>query len=116
MRKIWFEEAWEDYLYWQTQDKKTLKRINALIKDVERDPFAGIGKPEGLKYREAGLWSRRIDDTNRLVYRIRDGLLEIVSCRGQFCRNDKSSCKETGWFLKNFWLDITNFMAIIDFC
>ena len=75
MRKIWFEEAWEDYLYWQTQDK---------IKDVERDPFAGIGKPEGLKYREAGLWSRRIDDTNRLVYRIRDGLLEIVSCRGHY--------------------------------
>ena len=55
MRKIWFEEAWEDYLYWQTQDKKTLKRINALIKDVERDPFAGIGKPEGLKYREAAV-------------------------------------------------------------
>ena len=84
MRKIWFVEAWEDYLYWQTQDKKTLKRINALIRDVEREPYNGIGKPEGLKHGEAGLWSRRIDEMNRLVYRIRDGLLEIVSCRGHY--------------------------------
>ena len=84
MRKIWFEEAWEEYLYWQTQDKKTLKRINALIRDVEREPYNGIGKPEGLKHGESGLWSRRIDEVNRLVYRIRDGLLEIVSCRGHY--------------------------------
>ena len=84
MRKIWFEEAWEDYLYWQLQDKKTLKRINMLIKDAERNPFEGIGKPEALKYGEAGLWSRRIDDKNRLIYRIREGLLEIVSCRGHY--------------------------------
>ena len=65
-------------------DKKTLKRINALIRDVEREPYNGIGKPEGLKHGEAGLWSRHIDEMNRLVYRIRDGLLEIVSCRGHY--------------------------------
>ena len=84
MRKIWFEEAWEDYLYWQTQDKKTLKRINALIRDVEREPYNGIGKPEGLKHGEAGLWSRRIDDVNRIVYYEENGIVFIVSCRGHY--------------------------------
>ena len=79
MRKIWFDEAWEDYLYWQTQDKKTLKRVNALIKDIEREPFAGIGKPEPLKGDLSGLWSRRVDDTNRIVYRITKGVLENIS-------------------------------------
>ena len=68
MRNIWFDEAWEDYLYWQSQDKKTLKRINMLIRDIERDGFDGIGKPEPLKGEFAGLWSRRIDEMNRLVY------------------------------------------------
>ena len=84
MRKIWFDEAWEDYLYWQSQDKKTLKRINMLIRDIERDGFDGIGKPEPLKGEFAGLWSRRIDEMNRLVYRINNGLLEIVSCKGHY--------------------------------
>lgn len=84
MRKIWFDEAWEDYTYWQTQDKKTLKKINTLIKDIERNPFNGIGKPEPLKQDLSGFWSRRIDDTNRIVYRIKDGLLEIISCKGHY--------------------------------
>ena len=84
MRKIWFDLAWEDYLYWQSHDKKTLKRINQLIRDVERDPFHGIGKPEPLKGDLSGFWSRRIDYTNRLVYRIKDGMLEILSCKGHY--------------------------------
>lgn len=84
MKKIWFEEAWEDYLYWQSQDKKTLKRINALLKDTERSPFEGIGKPEPLKGELSGFWSRRIDETNRFVYRVESGVLEILSCRGHY--------------------------------
>ena len=84
MKKIWFDEAWEDYTYWQTQDKKTLKRINMLLKDIERGNFDGIGKPELLKGDMSGFWSRRIDDVNRLVYRIRDNVLEIVSCKGHY--------------------------------
>ena len=82
MKKIWSDEAWDDYLYWQTQDKKTLKRINKLIKDIERGSFDSIGKPEPLKYRSG--WSRRIDDDNRLVYDIHGDQLEIVSCRGHY--------------------------------
>lgn len=84
MKKIWFDEAWEDYLYWQTQDKKTVKRIHMLLKDIERGNFDGIGKPELLKGDMSGFWSRRIDDINRLVYRIRDNVLEIVSCKGHY--------------------------------
>ena len=84
MHKIWFYEAWIDYIYWQTQDKKTLKRINNLIKDTERNPFEGIGKPEPLKGDLSGFWSRRIDDTNRFVYRINNDKLEILSCRGHY--------------------------------
>ncbi len=84
MKKIWFDEAWEDYIYWQTQDKKTLKRINILLKDIERGRYEGIGKPEPLRGDLSGLWSRRIDDVNRLVYRIRDDVLEIVSCKGHY--------------------------------
>ena len=84
MHKIWFDEAWIDYIYWQTQDKKTLKRINNLIKDTERNPFEGIGKPEPLKGNLSGFWSRRIDDTNRFVYRINNDKLEILSCRGHY--------------------------------
>lgn len=84
MNKVWFDEAWEDYLFWQTQDKKTLKQINALIRDIERENFDGIGKPEPLKGDLSGFWSRRIDSTNRLVYRIRDGVLELLSCRGHY--------------------------------
>jgi len=84
MHKIWFDEALIDYIYWQTQDKKTLKRINNLIKDTERNPFEGIGKPEPLKGDLSGFWSRRIDDTNRFVYRINNDKLEILSCRGHY--------------------------------
>lgn len=84
MHKLWSDEAWEDYLYWQTRDRRTLKRLNALIRDVERDPFGGIGKPEPLKEDLSGWWSRRIDDTNRLVYRVRAGTLEIAHCRTHY--------------------------------
>jgi len=73
--------AWEDYLYWQGQDKKTVKRINDLIKDINRDPFQGIGKPEPLKFEFNGCWSRRIDDTNRLVYQVADQNMVILQCR-----------------------------------
>ena len=84
IHKIWFDEAWEDYQYWQVQDRKTLKRINGLIKDIERGNYDGIGKPEPLKGELSGFWSRRIDDTNRLIYRISNGCLEILSCRGHY--------------------------------
>ncbi|HFQ5221035.1 TPA: Txe/YoeB family addiction module toxin [Vibrio vulnificus] len=77
----WTVDAWDDYLYWQTQDKKTLKRINKLINDVKRSPFEGIGKPEPLKENLSGFWSRRIDDTNRLVYAVDDKAITIISCR-----------------------------------
>ncbi len=84
MRKIWFDDAWMDYVYWQSQDKKTLKRINVLLKDIERGNFDGIGKPEPLKGELSGFWSRRIDDTNRLVYRIVKDQVEILSCEGHY--------------------------------
>ena len=84
MKKVWFDEAWEDYLYWQRQDKKTLKRVNDLMKDAERNPFEGKGKPEPLKGELSGFWSRRIDETNRLVYRLRNEQLEILSCKGHY--------------------------------
>ena len=85
MKKVWFDEAWDDYLHWQTQDKKTLKRIHALLKDIERGgALDGIGKPETLKGELEGFYSRRIDETNRLVYRIVDGALEILSCKGHY--------------------------------
>ena len=84
MQILWEESAWEDYLYWQTQDKKTLKRINALIKDIQRSTFEGIGKPEALKENLNGYWSRRIDETNRIVYCEKDGAIVIASCRGHY--------------------------------
>ena len=84
MKKIWFDEAWEDYLYWQTQDKKTLRRVNALLRDIERAAFDGIGNPEPLRGELSGFWSRRIDEVNRLVYRINGGVMEILSCRGHY--------------------------------
>ena len=77
----WTDEAWSDYVYWQTQDKKTLKRINKLIVDTQRSPFEGIGKPESLRENLSGFWSRRIDETNRLVYAVDDNALTIISCR-----------------------------------
>jgi toxin YoeB len=77
----WTKEAWSDYLYWQGQDRKTLRRINKLIVNVQRSPFEGIGKPEPLKENLTGFWSRRIDETNRLVYAVDDGQLTIIACR-----------------------------------
>lgn len=86
MKLIWYDKAWDDYLYWQMQDKRTLKRINELIKDIDRNgALTGIGKPEALKDNLQGLFSRRIDEVNRLVYRIsEDGVIEIVMCRGHY--------------------------------
>ena len=82
MNKIWTDAAWEDYLYQQTQDKKTLKRINKLLLDIERNGnMHGIGKPEPLQYDLQGYFSRRIDDQNRLVYVVDDAGLNIISCR-----------------------------------
>jgi toxin YoeB len=78
---VYTNTAWSDYLYWQIQDKKTLKRINLLVKDAMRDPEDGIGKPEALKENLSGLWSRRIDDVNRLVYAIEKDQLIIIACR-----------------------------------
>ena len=77
----WTREAWKDYLYWQKQDRKTLKRINKLIIDTQRSPFEGMGKPEPLKENLSGFWSRRIDEDNRLVYAIDNKQLTIISCR-----------------------------------
>ena len=84
MTKSWDDFAWEDYLYWQSQDKKTLKRINQLLKDIDRNGYTGIGKPEPLKSDMKGYWSRRIDDVNRLVYRIADNRIEILQCRSHY--------------------------------
>ena len=83
MRLLWDESAWEDYLYWQSQDKKTLRRINQLIQDAQRNPFSGIGKPEPLKNHN-GYWSRRIDETHRLVYKQEGDSLIIAACRGHY--------------------------------
>ena len=80
-RLVWTSAAWSDYVYWQGQDRKTLKRINALIQDAMRQPFDGIGKPEPLRENLSGFWSRRIDDVNRLVYAVDGRDLAIVSCR-----------------------------------
>ena len=84
MRLLWEDRAWDDYLYWQKQDKKTLKRINALINDIKRNPFDGIGKPEPLKENLSGYWSRRIDDKNRVVYYEQDNIVYILACRGHY--------------------------------
>ncbi len=80
---IFTDDGWEDYLYWQTQDKKTLRKINRLLKDVQREPFSGEGKPEPLKNRE-GDWSRRINEVDRLVYRIIDKNVLIKQCKGHY--------------------------------
>ncbi len=78
MKKIWFDEAWEDYISWQQEDRKTLKKINSLIKDIERDNFNGLGKPEPLKNELQGYWSRRIDSVNRIVYKVDNNILYII--------------------------------------
>ncbi|MEB2781365.1 Txe/YoeB family addiction module toxin [Algoriphagus sp. C2-6-M1] len=84
MNIIFSNRAWEDYLYWNATDKKIFKKINALIKECQRTPFSGIGKPEPLKHELAGAWSRRIDREHRLVYRVKDGSLEIAQCRHHY--------------------------------
>ena len=84
MKLLWTEDAWKDYCRWQKQDKKTIKRINNLIKDIQRNPIDGIGKPEQLKENLSGLWSRRIDDVNRIVYRITDDAIEILAVKNHY--------------------------------
>lgn len=84
MQKLWTDEAWDDYQYWLSQDRKTLKRINSILKDIDRSPFSGIGKPEPLKHERQGYWSRRIDDANRIVYKVEKNLLIIVQCRSHY--------------------------------
>ena len=84
MLKSWHDTAWEDYLWWQTQDRKTLRRINRLILDIERNGYKTTGKPEPLKGDLSGWWSVRIDDANRLVFALKDGVLEIYACRGHY--------------------------------
>ena len=81
MKLVFAENAWDDYLYWQNTDKTILKRINALIKDITREPFEGIGKPEPLKHALSGYWSRRINDEHRIVYKIQDNSLLIAQLR-----------------------------------
>jgi toxin YoeB len=77
----WAEQAWDDYLYWQTTDKKTLKRINTLINDIKRQPFSGLGDPEPLKHNWSGYWSRRIDKEHRLIYKVSNDAVIVVQCR-----------------------------------
>lgn len=83
---VWDEAAWEDYLWWQTEDRRTLKRINQLIKDIARNGNEGIGKPEALKHGLSGYWSRRITDEHRLVYKVVDDEIRIASCRYHYGR------------------------------
>ena len=84
MIKAWDDDAWDDYLHWQAQDRKTLRRISALLKDIDRNGYDGIGKPEPLRENLSGWWSRRIDDSNRIVYRIREGHIEIIQCGSHY--------------------------------
>ena len=84
MNKVFSKTAWEEYLYWQTEDKKVLKRINDLIKDIERNGNTGNGKPEGLKHELSGFWSRRITEEHRLIYSLDDKNIYVVGCRGHY--------------------------------
>ena len=84
MKKLWSNEAWNDYVDWQSQDKKTLKKINQLLKDIDRNGYTGTGKPEPLKHELQGFWSRKIDGVNRLVYRIEDEQIEIAQCKTHY--------------------------------
>ena len=81
MKILWHDAAWEEYLYWHTHDKQVVKRIHLLIKDIQRNGYAGIGKPEPLKHDFAGYWSRRIDDEHRLVYEVSGDEVRIAACR-----------------------------------
>ena len=84
MNKVWHDKAWDEYVEWQKQDKKTLRRINDLLKDIDRHPFSGIGKPEPLKGNKQGYWSRRIDEANRIVYKVERDRLIIAQCCGHY--------------------------------
>ncbi len=84
MKILWEDRAWAEYLYWQKEDKKTLKKINLLIKDMQRNPFDGIGMPEPLKNNLSGWWSRRIDKVNRIVYFEKNNIIHIISCKGHY--------------------------------
>ena len=81
MNLSWTDNSWEEYLYWQSQDKKVLKKINTLLKDMKREAYEGMGKPEKLKYELAGCWSRRITDEHRLVYEVHEFYIIVISCR-----------------------------------
>ena len=84
MKKIWHDEAWEEYLYWQTQDKKTLKKINRLLTDIDRNGYSCTGKPEPLRGNLSGFWSVRIDEKNRIVFRVAGDVLEIAECGSHY--------------------------------
>ncbi|MCR4782437.1 MAG: Txe/YoeB family addiction module toxin [Lachnospiraceae bacterium] len=84
MGLLWEDRGWEDYLYWQTQDKKTLKKINKLIKDAQRNPYEGIGKPEPLGENLSGFWSRRINEQDRLIYDVTEDGIRIIACKGHY--------------------------------
>ena len=81
MEYVFVDESWEDYLYWQKTNKKNLKKINDLLKDIARNPFSGIGKPESLKHKYKGFWSRRIDSEHRLIYAVKENEILIAKCR-----------------------------------
>lgn len=84
MKIIFVDESWEDYQYWQKTDKKILKKINDLIKEISRTPFTGLGKPEALKYKYKGFWSRRIDQEHRLIYQVKDDEIRVAKCRHHY--------------------------------
>lgn len=84
MKKEFSENAWKDYLYWQTQDRKTLKRINQLIRSIESTPFEGLGKPEPLRFDYSDYWSRRINPTDRLIYRVKGDTIYLLACRTHY--------------------------------
>lgn len=83
-RILWDFDAWEDYLYWQRQDRKKVQRINQILRDIQRDPFEGVAKTEPLKGKLAGFWSRRIDEEHRLVYAVDNSTILIFACRGHY--------------------------------
>ena len=84
MNKVWHDKAWDEYTEWQNEDKKTLRRINDLLKDIDRHPTTGIGKPEPLKGNKQGYWSRRIDEANRVVYKVEQDQIIIAQCGGHY--------------------------------
>ncbi|MDE5993861.1 MAG: Txe/YoeB family addiction module toxin [Oscillospiraceae bacterium] len=84
MKLLWEDRAWDEYLYWQNQDRKTLKKINKIITEIQRNPFDGISKPEPLKGNMSGWWSRRIDGSNRIVYYVENGIIFVMSCKGHY--------------------------------